>query len=222
MKPISIVIPCYNEAKRLVSTIETIKQTFKGKKYELIIVDDGSTDTTKQYLELMRINHISYIPNMGKGYAVYRGLLEAKHRTIFIVDADLSVHPEEYIELKKPRYMIIGKRYQVKKQPLLRRFVGFGFRNLVRIMFLWSYKDTQCPYKILCNIPKKLIKRMSVSGFAYDVELIQIMRKANIPVLEYPVRYFDDPKSTVTFKKARKMLWDLIKIRLQSFTKTAN
>lgn len=221
MKPkISIIIPCYNEQNKIKSAIDQVKETFANKKYELIFVDDGSTDDTLNTLKLYRQEYITYHKNIGKGYAVRRGLLRAKADTILILDCDMSVKPDEYIDIcyvesYKRRIAFIGNRVQYGKQSIFRRFVGWGFKTIVKQLFEWDYNDSQCPFKVLHNIPKEVFMELSIEGFAYDVELINLLREHKIKIKEIKVQYIDDKDSRVTFKKAQRMLLDIIRIKIK-------
>jgi len=225
---ISVVIPCYNEEKIIKKTMDDLVNFFeKNKKkifdYELIFVDDGSTDETFNILTENHLNRkivvISYYDNHGKGDAVRSGLIKTKFDTILILDADLSVKPDEIMKniftiktARKP-LMIIGKRIQVVKQPLHRILAGFCYRWLVKIMFQWKYDDTQCCYKVLVNIPEDIFYSLSTKGFSYDVELIKAIRDARYPIVQQEVKYYNNDDSKVTLKKTIKMFFELLRIR---------
>jgi len=225
-KKISVVIPCYNEEKVIVNTINTIRRFFFRHRdkfiYELIFVDDGSNDKTTHLLNVETYDKrneklIRYIKNRGKGYAVRTGLLNAKYDTILILDADLSVKIDNLLKVTlwdNAVILSISKRIQVEKQPFYRIFAGFCFRWLVKIMFLMPYSDTQCPLKVLHNIPKKFINELKIDGFSYDVELIHKARQQSIPISEYEVEYFNNEDSSVTLKKTIKMFLELLRIRI--------
>lgn len=224
---ISVMIPCYNEEKIIKKTMDDLVDFFEknNKKifdYELIFVDDGSKDKTFDILTDNHLNRkiriISYYSNRGKGYAVRKGLSSAKFNTILILDADLSVRPEEIFKVKNfikgwdEPFLIIGERRQVIKQPLHRILAGFCFRWLVKALFYWHYNDTQCPYKILNNIPREIYLNLKIDGFSYDVELIKRVNEKYI-IHEQEVKYYNKKESKVTIKKTIRMFFDLLKIR---------
>jgi len=221
---ISVVIPCYNEEKRIEKTIISIKKFFfRNRKlfdYELIIVDDGSTDMTFDIVKDMNLTIMRYGDNKGKGYAVRRGLLKTKYKNILVLDADLSVKPIELLGifgllqggLKYPK-LVIGDRIQIIQQPKYRLFLGWGFRFLTRIILSLEYKDTQCPYKIFMNFDREFIRSLKIDGFSYDVELLHKTRKEGIPIIEQDVEYMNFSDSKVTIKKTIRMFFDLLRIR---------
>lgn len=227
-KEISIIIPCYNEEKNIEKCIKELELFFfkmrKAYSYELIFVDDGSTDNTKRILNRFsryntRINTVSYKENKGKGYAVRMGLMKAKHNIRLILDCDLSVKPIELLYFNSKfntnhKFLVIGNRYQTVSQPKYRLFAGWIYRTIVKIMFKMKYHDTQCPYKILVNIPNKIIKDLNIDGFSYDVELIyKIEKNKVIPIYEQRVIYQNDTDSKVTLIKTFKMFFELLRIR---------
>jgi len=226
---LSVVIPCYNEQNRLQQTvIELVKFFFRNREtfdYEIIFVDDGSKDNTLSILIDFekRFSHVkwrSYTENKGKGYAVRQGLLSAKYENVLILDADLSVKPDNLLRIMQmyspfadTTYIVIGKRIQVLPQPLYRQVVGWGFRGLVYLFFQSPFQDSQCPFTFLHKVQKQFASELKIDGFAYDVELIHKAQKSRIPIYETAVQYFNDAESKVTLKKAIKMFFELLRIR---------
>ena len=228
-KKISVVIPCYNEERVINNTIKTIVKFFKDNQdmfiYELILSDDGSTDKTLDIITRYSNNYpkIDFRwsdKNRGKGHAVREGLLKAKYNNVLVLDADLSVNIYNllicpFLHRDKP-LLIIGKRFQVKKQPLYRIIAGNGFRIIVNALFYWDYRDTQCPFKLLQNIPKEFINNLRIDGFSYDVELLYKAKDVyGYYIYENSVNYHNDENSSVTIRKTIKMFIDLLRIRFQ-------
>lgn len=222
----SIIIPCYNEAETLKTTLPKIKQfKYWNPQTELIIVDDGSEDATAQIIKeqsdfIVESRYtvdqfISYKPNQGKGYAIRQGIQKATYNTIVLLDADLSVIPSEIEEAlpilnQYTQCMIQGERVQVIRQPITRLITGKLFKCLVYFKTgIWH--DTQCPFKILHNIPKDLLQ-YKTDGFAFDVELIKHIKDAGVPIVYKRVPYFNRIASKVTLWKTVKMLFELLKI----------
>jgi len=230
-EPISVIIPFYNEKDRVAETFMIVDSFLKAKfeTYEIIPVDDGSDDITQDNIcnfimacNYQNIKPLFYITNYGKGHAIRRGLLNAKHNLIMILDADLSVQPINILKfmdrnskrLTKP-ILCLGQRNQIVKQGQVRLFLGDVFRWLVSKIIEKPIKDTQCPYKILYNIDKELIKNMVIDGFAYDVELIRIAEINKIKIFTQNVPYFNDENSSVTLPKIIRMAYDLIRIKIK-------
>lgn len=226
MIKISVVIPCYNEEKILPKSIEMLEKFFFRHRnkfaYELIFVDDGSDDNTLKVLELYQksgknIIIETYPCNIGKGYAIRKGLYLANHDDILILDADLSVRPDELLsiefnEIKSP-FIIKGERKYVVPQTPLRIFLGKGFSILHKIWLRLPLWDTQCPFAFLHNVPKEFVNELKVDGFAYDLELLYMAKKRNINVHSIKVSYHNVEDSRVTIRKTIQMFFDLIKIR---------
>ena len=225
---LSIIIPCYNEAFILPKTIEYLEKfCFRHRKLfvcELMFVNDGSRDHTMHILDDYakgnpNITIISYPFNLGKGYAVRQGLIESKHDIKLILDADLSVKPDEILKhldaLKgiEP-FIITGQRVQVIKQPLYRRIAGKCFQMLHMLIFDFDFVDTQCPFKVLYKLPKKFAYELKIEGFAYDCELLYKVKKEGYKIITPNVEYNNEPDSRVTLSKTIKMFFDMFRIKL--------
>lgn len=218
---LTIIIPAYNEQNRIGNCIRSIERfkKFEMPNTNLIIVDDGSTDKTKdiinQFIDIYNYDWIelySLDKNYGKGRAVRKGLWEAKTRLILILDCDLSVTPNEILNIPKLKSntAILGKRIQRIKQPLYRIFLGKCWQILVYLKTGY-YGDSQCPFKLF-NVDPIIFGFLKVDGFAYDVELIKILKEANVTIYKYPVTYNNNLDTRVTIKKTIKMFFDLLKI----------
>lgn len=223
---LSVVIPSYNEEKRLPATVQAMTNYFRKQniKYELLIVDDGSRDNTAGVIDKSNphCRVIRYEKNRGKGYAVRRGLSEAKGEWILISDADMSTPIEEYDRLKKhcaDYDFIIGSRALVdsqvqKAQKWYRQNMGRSFNILVKIILYRDFNDTQCGFKLIRNtLAKRCIKHLQIDGFAYDVELIQAAKEQEATIGEFPVIWINDEGSKVhIIRDSVKMFLQLLKI----------
>ena len=219
---LSIIIPCYNESKDIAKNVEIVKQYLLDKKidYELIVVNDGSKDNTKEVIETIEgITPISYEPNRGKGGAVKEGIMHATGDYVLFMDADLSTDIsaiEQVVEQAPSCDLLIGSRHAKgsvikKKQPALRVFIGWCCRLLVNMKFHTKLKDTQCGFKAMrIDIAKKLAEKQLVNNFAFDVEYIYIAKLNNLSIKELGVIWSDDRESTVSpFKSSVKFFKDL-------------
>ncbi len=228
IKELSIVIPCYNEEKRIVDTLQKIidYSVEKIESCEIIIVDDGSIDKTcdvlKPYLATNIVRLIKLKRNMGKGYAVRKGVLASKYKWVLFTDADNSTSIEmvERLYGYTNRYkLIIGSRNlkdsnRVIKQPFYRSFSGNIFPVLVRVILGIKIKDTQCGFKLMeRDITKELFKKQEEYRFAFDVELIKNCLEFNIPVKEVAIDWYNDTSSKVKFKDAVDMFKTLWRLR---------
>ena len=212
IKTLSVILPLYNEEKRLNNLFIKINQfKFLDKnKIEFIFVDDGSNDNSylliKNFINRNKkkidLKLISYKSNKGKGFALKKGVAKAKHDWIITVDIDLSVRLEQIkIWLKKNLIskklrvyfgsrLINGSKVKAKKN---RRFIGFIFNIILRKILnsdLLNIKDTQCGYKLYeKNIAKKIFKRLTENGYIHDVEILILLKKSKILVKELPVEW---------------------------------
>ena len=219
---LSIVVPCYNESKDIAKNSEIIKNYLETIKqdYELILVNDGSKDNTKEVIEAIPgVKALSYEPNRGKGGAVKYGIENATGDYVLFMDADLSTDLEaidKFIKLAPNYDMVIGSRHAKdsvikKKQPALRVFIGWCCRKLVNMKFHFKYKDTQCGFKAMrTDIAKKIVEKQVVNNFAFDVEYLYIAKLNNLSIYEMGVIWADDRGSTVSpLKSSIKFFKDL-------------
>lgn len=227
---ISIVIPAYNEEKRIQKCLIEIdlfcKKRFED--YELIVVDDGSKDKTNEkakQLKNKKIKILKNTQNKGKGYSVKRGMLKSKYPLILFSDADLATPIEELppmIEwINKGYDLIIASRNMkgsniVAKQPFYRQIAGKMFALFVRIFAVQGFKDTQCGFKLFKEeAGKKIAKLQTIERFSFDVEMLIIAKKLGFKIKEVPVKWTNDINSKVNLKKdVFKMFKDIIKIRI--------
>ena len=219
---LSIVVPCYNESKDIAKNSEIIKNYLESIKqdYELILVNDGSKDNTKEVIEAIPgVKALSYEPNRGKGGAVKYGIENATGDYVLFMDADLSTNLEaieRFIKLAPDYDMVIGSRHAKdsvikKKQPALRVFIGWCCRRLVNMKFHFKFKDTQCGFKAMrTDIAKKIAAKQVVNNFAFDVEYLYIAKLNNLSIYEMGVIWADDRGSTVSpLKSSIKFFKDL-------------
>lgn len=219
---LSIVIPCYNESKDIVKNVETVKNYLNSKaiEYELLLVNDGSKDNTKEVIEsIPGVKALSYDKNRGKGGAVKYGIENATGDYVLFMDADLSTDIsaiEKVMELAPSYDFIIGSRHAKgsvikKKQPALRVFIGWCCRLLVRMMFHTKLKDTQCGFKAMrIDIARKIAEKQLVTNFAFDVEYIYIAILNKVNMCELGITWSDDRGSTVSpLKSSIKFFKDL-------------
>jgi len=234
---LSVVIPAYNEEKRLPKTLVDIDKYLRQKAYtyEIIVVNDGSKDKTVQIIENLKLQiaNLKLIDNKenhGKGYAVRQGMLEATGEYRIFTDADNSTSIDQ-IEKMWPEFgkgydIVIGSR-DVKgavldpPQPPIRRFVGEGFKFLRKIIVgLWEIEDSQCGFKCFSKrAVENIFPRCKINRFAFDPEILIIAKKLGYKIKEIPVYWKNDLESKVKLKSTIKMLSDLFKIRWNIITK---
>ncbi len=215
---LSVVVPVYNEEKRLKSGFEHYYSYLKKQKYpwELIFVNDGSRDNTLNLLnktakDKKNIRIISYNQNRGKGYAIIRGIKNAKGEIILFTDLDHSV-PIETVKnffpyFEKGYLVVIGSRrvkgakIAVHQKPL-REFLGRGFTAIVNFFIYWGIADATCGFKAFENkIAQKIFAKITVYDWAFDAEILYICKKNKIKIAQAPVIWSDVQGSKVSLKK---------------------
>jgi dolichyl-phosphate beta-glucosyltransferase len=230
---ISIIIAAFNEEKRIIPSLLKIKEyvTRQDLPYEIIVVDDGSTDSTHTVVrdlikDIPHLKVIHYVPNKGKGHALRTGVLASKGEIILLTDADLSTPIEELSKLlpllrENKCDIVIGSRALalseiVKKQPWWRQSMGRLFNKLVKALVIENFKDTQCGFKVFRgDVARSLFKEAQIDRFAYDVEILAIGKKRGCKIVESPVRWINSPESKVDpIRDSMQMLFDLLKIRM--------
>ncbi len=223
---LSVVIPAYNEAERIVPTIGAIASYVSGvcSSWELIVADDGSTDSTVsvvQDLDLANGQVLIAEKNGGKGSAVQRGILAARGRYILFDDADNSTPIEELDRLlekvERGDYDIaVGSRAvagaEESKRSPVRRLMSGGLRWLGKNVFQIGLQDTQCGFKLFTReAAQHLCRAQTIMGFSFDLELLYLANKFGYRVAEAPVAWVDAPGSKVNpTKEAQRFLRDLV------------
>lgn len=220
---VSIIIPCYNEEKCIKKSVTEIINYMNDEKidYELICVNDGSTDNTKKILEnINTIKLISYDENMGKGYAVKQGILAASGEKIIFMDADLSTDLSAIKKgLKRNEDIVIGSRALknsiILDKPLMRKISSFISNKIITLMIGTNIKDTQCGFKIFkSDIIKQIVEKQTINRWAFDVEYIYIAKLNHYSVKEIPVIWKNNNDSKVRLiKDSINFIKELIKIR---------
>src|SRR5579875_1946032 len=220
---LSIIIPAYNEAQRIGKSLERIREYLSRKPFatELIVVDDGSTDSTPALLETFaavwpELRILRNDPNQGKGYSVRRGALEARAPYILFTDADRLLAAMESTEADAA----IGSRALKREligihQPKFREWGGILFNWVVRLLTGLAIHDTQCGFKLFRReTTRRAFEFQTVFGFGFDPELLFLIRRSGGRILEIPVRWNNDPATKVRFlRDSSRMLLDLVKLR---------
>lgn len=228
---VSLVIPAFEEARRLPSTLARVAAYLrlrKGEPWEVLVVDDGSRDGTAEVAaaEAARLGltlRVLRLPsNRGKGAAIRQGVLASGGDYVLVCDADLSTPIEEWEKLLAAGSPIaIGSRaldesLVRRKQPWHRRTMGKIFNLLVRTLSVRGIRDTQCGFKLFeGKLARDLFARARIDRFAYDVEILWLAHRKGVAIAEVPVLWFDSPESRVAVvRDSFRMLRDLIRIRL--------
>ena len=230
-RSISIIYPVYNEEKRLQKTfldIEKFDQKNRFINKEFIFVNDGSSDKTliilkKKYKNNKKVKIINLKKNMGKGFALKKGVQTAKKEWILTTDADCSVSNLQLIKWLKKKYITnksfiyFGSRnhpFSKVKKKFVREIIGIIFKILIYIFYKISISDTQCGFKIYKSlIAKKIFKKIITNGYMHDIEICLIARKYNYKIIDLPVTWKHINDSKISFlRDFFKIIFNLIKI----------
>jgi dolichyl-phosphate beta-glucosyltransferase len=216
---ISFVIPCYNESDRLKTTLSDLKTFFSNfpHPYELLFVNDGSTDNTLGILKKapFPIRVVSYKKNRGKGYAVRKGVAAAKGDLIFMMDCDLATDLKEIASfLKDKNYDVVIGRRTVRKG--IRQIGAIVVALLIKVLFWLPVKDTQCGFKMFNRKAAKVFKSMKSDRWAFDVEFLHCARQAGCSIKEKKVAWTEQPGSKVRLHHIFGMVNDLFQIRFSN------
>ena len=212
----SIVIPAYNEAARILPSLRAITAYMRdrGQPYEILVVDDGSTDATASVVEALLAStpEIRLLRNprrQGKGAAVRQGMREAVGRLQLFADADGATPIQELAQLEQALTagadLAIGSRALASRLPgyaikarLHRTLLGNLFNRIVRLSGLRGIADTQCGFKLFRRpIAQDLFSVSSIDGYSFDLELLYIARQRGYHIAEIPVNWSDQPGSKV-------------------------
>lgn len=226
-RSISIIIPAYNEEKRLPATLGRVRKYLESSSWEfaeIVVVDDGSRDGTAAAASAAGARVLRNPGNRGKGYSVRHGMLEAKGEWSLFSDADLSSPIEELERLWKAveaehAQVAIGSRAVDRSlvgvhQPLFRETMGRVFNLTMRLITGLPFHDTQCGFKLFeSTAAREIFGRQRLDGFGFDVELLYIACHLGYRTLEIPVRWNDVAGTTVSPWRGIKAFLDPLKVR---------
>ena len=223
---ISVVVPAYNEARRIGPSIESILRFLKGhdRTAEVILVDDGSDDGTRDIAGSFSLRIIANEVNRGKGFSVRRGVLEARGKWVLVTDADLSAPIEEMDHLlaaaEAGADVVIGSRAVDRTkialhQSRFREAGGIFYNWMVQLILGLRIKDTQCGFKLFHREKtRSVFEKQSIYGFGFDPEILFLAIRKGLVVREIPVVWSHDPGSKVrVLRDGVRMFLDLARIR---------
>lgn len=230
---LSIVLPAYNEAERIVPSLENIRGFLRESKIdaEVVVVDDGSHDGTSGAVRNQMTLFGASLPlrlltnetNRGKGFSVRRGVLASTGRRVLFTDSDLSSPISEYPKLaaaleRREASVAVGSRAlaasQVEvHQSWLREAYGRLFNLLVRLLTGLPFRDTQCGFKLFTReAADAVFPLQTLDGFGFDVEILYIARKLGFQAVEVPVVWRNAQGSRVGLLSGARAFLDILEV----------
>jgi glycosyltransferase involved in cell wall biosynthesis len=232
---LSIVIPAFNEERRLPLTLERLRDYLALREWsaEILVVDDGSSDATARVAEEWRtqlpcLRLIGNGRNRGKGYSVNHGMRQARARLALFTDADLSAPIEEADKLlavlKGGGYQVaigsraVDRRNILVHQSRFREVAGILFNRMVQLVTGVRFVDTQCGFKAFdreAMLP--VLAQQRIEGFGFDPEILFLAKRHGLKMIEIPVLWAHHPDTRVRMMRdSLRMFLDLLTIRWNS------
>ncbi|MGH7206369.1 MAG: dolichyl-phosphate beta-glucosyltransferase [Nitrospiraceae bacterium] len=230
---ISVIIPAYNEAERIIPYLRNITAYLgrRGMAYEILVVDDGSRDETavvveKFQTEVPTVRLLRLAQNTGKGGAVRRGMLEARGHLRLFADADGATPIQELERLeahiKDGADIAIGSRFLASRDSRYtvkarwhRTVLGNLFNRVVQQLGVRGITDTQCGFKLFREpLSRDLFSVARVNGYGFDLELLYVAQRRGYRIAEVPVNWTDQPGTKVwVLRDGLRMLLELLMVR---------
>jgi dolichyl-phosphate beta-glucosyltransferase len=226
---LSLIIPAYNEEKRLPETLDQVQKFLAAQNYasEVIVVENGSSDSTFQIAEEFSQTHKNFkvirTSGRGKGLAVREGMLAARGEQRMMLDADLSMPVSEIPRFVPPQMqgadIVIASREAPGavryNEPEYRHLGGRVINRMIRTLALPGLQDTQCGFKCFrADVAKDLFSKQTLTGWAFDVEVLYIARLRGYKVVELPIPWYYSENSHLSpLKDTVGMFFDLLRIR---------
>lgn len=230
---LSVIIPAYNEEKRITRTLNSISSYLKKQpySYEIIVVNDGSRDSTAAVIydicsQITGCLLIDRKKNKGKGCTVREGILKANGKIRLFTDADNSTDISHFEKMRpffdKGYEVVIGSRdnkdtkgaKQAIPQPWFKRLFGNLGNLFIQIVAVRGIWDTQAGFKAFRDYAaKNIFSRARINRWAFDIEALVLAKHFNYKIGKIPLNWVNDPYSHVSFLGYVKTLFDTVKIR---------
>ncbi len=226
---LSLIIPAYNEENIIRDTLEHVIEFLSEKRYgwEVIVVDDGSSDKTSEIIKPFRAQGVRLVKhdiNMGKGAAIRTGVKKSKGKFIIFSDADLSVsikNIDQFLtELKKSEVVIGSRRVLgaqiVIPQPVFRESLGRGYTQLTRLVTGVKLSDFTCGFKgFTRKAAQEIFRKTLIDRWAYDSEILFLAKKLGYKITELPISWKNREDTRVSLGDAIVTSFiDLLKVRV--------
>lgn len=231
---LSVVVPAYNEDGTLASCLDRLRAALPllVPSWEILVADDGSEDKTRDVATAVAASdpriRLLALPHRGKGATVRDGLLAATGRWRFMADADLSMPPEDLrrfldlLERQPDADVLIGSREAPGSvrldEPITRYLIGRAFNALVRLVAVPGVRDTQCGFKLLsARAVTAICPHLKTDGFAFDVELLFLARRAGFTIREVGVTWRCRQDSRVAMGRGAAAFVDVVRLRARAW-----
>ncbi len=226
---LSLIIPAFNEEKRLPSTLQQVADFIGTQKYlsEVLVIENGSQDATLEIAQAFARTHqgftVQHTDARGKGLAVRTGMLAARGEFRMMLDADLSM-PINQIErfiplLHKGTDIVIASREAPGavryNEPAYRHLGGRVINTVIRLFALPRLQDTQCGFKCFkAAVAQDLFSKQTMDGWSFDIEVLYIARKRGYSIVELPIPwYYSDQSHIHPLPDTLRMFFDVVRIR---------
>jgi dolichyl-phosphate beta-glucosyltransferase len=232
---LSIIIPAFNEEQRLPAYLDKILAYLEQKtfSFEIIVIDDGSTDSTAAMVERFaakkpQVRLLKLPQNQGKGHAVKIGMLNAGGELKLFTDADGATPITEFERLRQAieqgadvavASRALNDESIIVQTKLHRKLIGTIFNFIVRTLAVKGIKDTQCGFKLFtAKSADTVFPIQRIYDFGFDVEILYLCQKKGFRILEVPVNWTDMPGTKVkVIRDSLRMFKDVLKIRLNDW-----
>jgi len=220
---LSVVVPAYREGPRIHDNLLRLLKVLDGlsEPYEVLVVSDGNTDETVSEARRVgsdRVSVLDYASNMGKGFALGYGMRQARGLFVAFIDADMEIDPvaiPTFLSIMRRTGSDIvvgskGHRLSIVHYPVYRRFQGWVYKMLIRLLFNLHVRDTQTGVKLFrSQVLFEALPRLAVKRFAWDLELLVVAHHLGYrKIVEGPIRLDYRFESTVRLSSAWRVLWD--------------
>jgi len=236
MSTFSLIIPAYNEEKRILPTLHKYVDFLQKKmpsRFEILVVLNGTRDNSAQLLNdfcknFQQVRYLDIKGPIGKGGAIVAGFENAKMQNLGYTDADGATSPVEFFKLiqnleNQEVDCVIASRSlpqsQVTAKSKLRNFLSWGFNTCVNLLFNLKIKDTQCGAKVLTKKSYKVVRdNLFISGLSFDVNMLLFLHKKGFKILETPISWQDKDGSTISHPIRFSLIMFLSLIRLKIYS----